>query len=190
MKVAVDRGGTFTDLYAWHKGEVYVEKLLSLDPENYEDAPREGIRRLLERIHKKPIPSHEVPWSEIEWVRMGTTVATNALLEREGVPTALLITEGFKDLLEIGFQNRPKLFELAIQKRDMLYKKVVEIKERVLFKEEIFHIETPLDEAHTRMQLKALAEEGIESLAIVLLHAYGFTDHCKRRRIYLYCLFP
>ncbi|MEA3433545.1 MAG: hydantoinase/oxoprolinase N-terminal domain-containing protein, partial [Campylobacterota bacterium] len=87
MKFSVDRGGTFTDIYAEHEGHFYVEKLLSVDPQNYEDAPREGIRRLLEKIIDTDI-GKEVPLEHIEWIRMGTTVATNALLEKEGEKTA------------------------------------------------------------------------------------------------------
>ena len=133
FKFAIDRGGTFTDVYAiCPDGKERVTKLLSVDPSNYEDAPREGIRRILEEVHRslvfnlnytnefskqvtgKPMPADQpVDTSQIEWIRMGTTVATNALLERKGERMALVITKGFKDLLYIGNQARPKIFDLV-----------------------------------------------------------------------------
>jgi 5-oxoprolinase (ATP-hydrolysing) len=109
-----------------------IIKLLSEDPSNYEDAPLEGIRRLMEKFLKKEIPRGEpLDTSKIESIRMGTTVATNALLERKGEKIAMVVTKGFKDCLEIGNQSRPKIFDLAIRKPDVLYEKVVEIEERV-----------------------------------------------------------
>ena len=101
LKIAIDRGGTFTDVYAEYKGKVIVKKLLSEDPANYDDSSREGIRRVLEDITGKPVPKESIKTDKIQWIRMGTTVATNALLERKGERTALLITKGFKDLLEV-----------------------------------------------------------------------------------------
>ena len=107
-------------------------KLLSEDPANYESAPREGIRRVLEEVTGKKIPRDApVPTNQIEWIRMGTTVATNALLERQGARTALVTTRGFKDLLAIGNQARPNIFDLAIEKPGALYETVVEVDERV-----------------------------------------------------------
>src|ERR1700712_3770550 len=109
-----------------------VIKLLSVDPTNYPDAPLEGIRRLLSRFTGKEIPRGEaLDTSKIESIRMGTTVATNALLERKGEDIALVVTKGFKDCLEIGNQSRPNIFALDIRKPEVLYKKVVEIDERV-----------------------------------------------------------
>lgn len=109
-----------------------IIKLLSEDPSNYSDAPLEGIRRLLSRFTGQEIPRGEpLDTSKIESIRMGTTVATNALLERKGERIAMVVTEGFKDVLEIGNQSRPKIFDLAIRKPDVLYEKVVEIDERV-----------------------------------------------------------
>ncbi|MEA3418320.1 MAG: hydantoinase B/oxoprolinase family protein [Campylobacterota bacterium] len=178
MKFSIDRGGTFTDIYAEHDGKFYIEKLLSVDPENYDDAPREGIRRLLGKISSKPVPE-EVPLENIEWIRMGTTVATNALLEKQGAETALLITKGFKDLLRIGYQNRPELFNLNIQKTLPLYGKVIEIDERVLPEGEGFKVLKSLDIESARKELSALKADGITSIAIVLLHAYQFFDHEK-----------
>ena len=178
MKFSIDRGGTFTDIYAEHEGKFYIEKLLSVDPGNYDDAPREGIRRLLEKISAGPVSS-SVPEEKVEWIRMGTTVATNALLEKKGARTALLITKGFADLLRIGYQNRPELFDLHIKKPAMLYEKVVEIEERVLPRRDGtgFDVITPLDVEGARKAMESLREEGIEALAVVLLHAYQFLDH-------------
>lgn len=132
FEFAIDRGGTFTDVYArCPGGKIRVMKLLSVDPANYEDAPREGIRRILEQvfIFVEIVGSiddnvrnlqetgrkmeGEIDGSLISWIRMGTTVATNALLERKGARMALLINEGFKDLLFIGNQARPDIFDLV-----------------------------------------------------------------------------
>ncbi|XP_063610194.1 5-oxoprolinase-like, partial [Penaeus indicus] len=111
---AIDRGGTFTDVYArCPGGKIRVLKLLSVDPQNYRDAPTEGIRRIIESETGRPMPrSQPVETERIGWIRMGTTVATNALLERKGERMALAITEGFKDLLHIGNQARPNIFDL------------------------------------------------------------------------------
>ncbi|GAB7322906.1 hypothetical protein MBLNU13_g05451t1 [Cladosporium sp. NU13] len=136
IRIAIDRGGTFTDCVG-NPGTGKMEddvliKLLSVDPSNYDDAPLEGIRRLLSRFQGKEIPRGEpLDTSSIESIRMGTTVATNALLERKGEDIAMVVTKGFKDCLEIGNQSRPNIFDLAIRKPEVLYKKVVEIDERV-----------------------------------------------------------
>ncbi|TLD04193.1 hypotheticalsprotein, partial [Venturia nashicola] len=136
IRIAIDRGGTFTDCVG-NPGTGKMEddvliKLLSVDPSNYEDAPLEGIRRLLSRFQGKEIPRGEpLDTSSIESIRMGTTVATNALLERKGEDIAMVVTKGFKDCLEIGNQSRPNIFDLAIRKPEVLYKTVVEIDERV-----------------------------------------------------------
>ncbi|KAL0277618.1 UNVERIFIED_CONTAM: hypothetical protein PYX00_004848 [Menopon gallinae] len=134
FQFAVDRGGTFTDIYArCPSGKVRVLKLLSVDPANYPDAPREGIRRILEQETGIAMPASEpIDGKYIDWIRMGTTVATNALLERKGERMALLINKGFKDLLYIGNQARPKIFDLAIESPDMLYDEVVEVESRVV----------------------------------------------------------
>ncbi|MDP7464229.1 MAG: hydantoinase/oxoprolinase N-terminal domain-containing protein, partial [SAR324 cluster bacterium] len=133
FRFSIDRGGTFTDVYAEVPGEsgFRVVKLLSEDPQNYPDAPREGIRRILEDVTGKPFPKQSFSAAAVEWIRMGTTVATNALLERKGARTALVITQGFRDLLQIGNQTRPKLFDLEIRKLDLLYEQVIEVEERV-----------------------------------------------------------
>ena len=130
--IAIDRGGTFTDCVGNLDGEDVIIKLLSEDPANYSDAPLEGIRRIMSHFLKRDIPRGEqLDTSNIESIRMGTTVATNALLERKGETIALIVTRGFRDCLVIGNQSRPKIFDLAIRKPDVLYSTVVELDERV-----------------------------------------------------------
>lgn len=132
------RGGTFTDVFAsWpvpgqaHRHEV-VLKLLSTDTSHYVDAPREGVRRVLELATGESHPRHSLlPINKIASIRLSTTVATNALLERQGARHALLVTKGFRDLLQIGNQSRPKIFDLDIKRPGVLYEKVVEVDERV-----------------------------------------------------------
>ncbi|KLU86400.1 5-oxoprolinase [Magnaporthiopsis poae ATCC 64411] len=132
VRIAIDRGGTFTDCVGNLDGEDVVIKLLSEDPANYSDAPLEGIRRIMSHFLKRDIPRGEqLDTSDIESIRMGTTVATNALLERKGETIALVVTRGFRDCLVIGNQSRPKIFDLAIRKPDVLYSTVVELDERV-----------------------------------------------------------
>jgi 5-oxoprolinase (ATP-hydrolysing) len=134
FRFSIDRGGTFTDIYAEIPTAPFyrVLKLLSVDPSNYDDAPREGIRRILQESLGIEIPRHtKVPTKNIEWIRMGTTVATNALLERKGERTLLLTTKGFRDLLKIGNQTRPHIFDLEISKPELLYERVLEVNERV-----------------------------------------------------------
>lgn len=206
IKVAIDRGGTFTDVLAIMPGkEEYVFKLLSVDPSNYQDANIEGIRRVLEHFHGTPIErGTPLDLSAIESIRLGTTVATNALLERKGVPTALVTTEGFKDILHIGNQSRPDLFALNIVKPEVLYKRVIEVSERVTLPaftedasgydamdliddktyvlgstKEVVQIVKPLDVTSVRAQLQQLKADGIRSLAVVLIHGYNFQEHEK-----------
>ncbi len=192
-RFSVDRGGTFTDVYAEVPGEKGFEvvKLLSEDPENYPDAPREGIRRILEKTTGRSFPEQGFSAEMIEWIRMGTTVATNALLERKGADTVLVITRGFSDLLEIGNQDRPEIFDLEIRKPDLLYKKVIEVDERVRLKREDdiadgtvtgttgekFIILKKPDQAEIYRQLKQAFDIGIKSAAIVFTHAYAFAGH-------------
>uniref|UniRef100_A0A673XIY0 5-oxoprolinase, ATP-hydrolysing n=1 Tax=Salmo trutta TaxID=8032 RepID=A0A673XIY0_SALTR len=135
---AIDRGGTFTDVFArLPDGRERVLKLLSHDPQNYKDAPTEGIRRVLEEETGQAFPREQpVETSLIGWIRMGTTVATNALLERQGERIALLVTKGFKDLLHIGTQARPKLFDLEVAVPDVLYEEVIEVDERVVLRQD------------------------------------------------------
>ena len=146
----LQRGGTFTDCVG-NPGTGKMEddiiiKLLSEDPSNYKDAPQEGIRRLLSKFTGKEVPRGQpLDTSKIESIRMGTTVATNALLERKGERIAMVVTKGFKDCLEIGNQSRPKIFDLAIRKPEVLYEKVVEIDERVTLED---YAEDP--EGHNR----------------------------------------
>ena len=195
FRFSVDRGGTFTDIYAEIPGEpgFRVIKLLSEDPQNYADAPREGIRRILEQVTGTPMPKDHFDAQGIEWIRMGTTVATNALLERKGARSALLVTKGFRDILQIGNQDRPKLFDLEIRKPDLLYESVIEVDERMRFLrpgedetdaqrvrgitgEGLAVLRKPDIDA-LRPQLESLLERGINSLAVVFMHAYAWPDH-------------
>lgn len=123
----IDRGGTFTDVVARRPdGGLETCKLLSHDPGRYRDAPVEGIRRMLGLDPGAPVPA-----DRISAVKMGTTVATNALLERKGEPTVLVVTEGFRDALRIAYQNRPRLFDRRIVLPEALYERVIEVPERI-----------------------------------------------------------
>jgi 5-oxoprolinase (ATP-hydrolysing) len=136
LSVSIDRGGTFTDCIALDldSGKEWVVKLLSVDPENYDDAPTEGIRRLLELSTGVPLPRRSpLPIECLQSIRMATTVATNALLERTGERCALLITKGFSDALQIGTQARPHIFDLTIETLDVLYERVIEVDERLAY---------------------------------------------------------
>lgn len=181
-----------------------IIKLLSEDPSNYTDAPQEGIRRLLARFTGNEVPRGQLlDTSKIESIRMGTTVATNALLERKGEKIAMVVTKGFKDCLEIGNQSRPKIFDLAIQKPEVLYEKVIEIDERVTledYAEDPERHNTQVDDLmkgdlvrglsseavrilkkpskdKVKQQLQQLHNEGFRSIAVCLLHGYTFPDH-------------
>ena len=200
FRFSIDRGGTFTDIYAELPAApgYMTMKLLSEDPANYADAPREGIRRVLEQATGKPHPKEGFDASAIEWIRMGTTVATNALLERKGEPTVLVVTEGFRDVLRIGNQNRPRIFDLRINLPELLFTEVVEARERVaLLRDEVpipgadgphvtgttgetLQIVTPLDEEGVAEALKAAHGRGLRSVAVVFMHAYAFADHEAR----------
>ena len=143
----IDRGGTFTDIVARApNGALTTTKLLSDNPERYADAATEGVRRILNAAPGPP------PAGQVDAVRMGTTVATNALLERKGQPTVLAITGGFGDALRIGWQSRPELFVRHIKLNDQLYDRVVEIDERLTVDGAV---DRPLDEAKTRADLTA-----------------------------------
>jgi 5-oxoprolinase (ATP-hydrolysing) len=169
----VDRGGTFTDIVAkTPKGELRTHKLLSENPEVYVDAAVHGIRDLLDLDPNDPIPQ-----GQIGAVKMGTTVATNALLERKGERTLLLITKGMRDLLRIGFQNRPRLFDLNIQLPELLYEDVIEVEERIAADGEII---TSLDAQETEAALKKAFERGYRSVAVALMHSYRFSNHEKQ----------
>lgn len=169
----IDRGGTFTDVVARAPdGELKTLKLLSQAPGRYRDAAVEGIRRILGLAPQAPIPAEE-----IEAVKMGTTVATNALLTRTGEPTLLLITRGFGDQLRIGYQSRPRLFDLHIVLPQPLYRRAVEVDERVTAEGEVL---VPLDEGKARQALEQAYQEGFRSVAIVLMHAYRYPHHERR----------
>ncbi|GJQ08613.1 hypothetical protein GpartN1_g404.t1 [Galdieria partita] len=134
FRFSIDRGGTFTDIYAEipKPPGFKILKLLSEDPHSYKDAPTEGIRRILQETLGKPFPKNEpVDCSQIEWIRMGTTIATNALLERKGESVLFITTKGLKDILKIGNQSRPKIFDLKVQKPEVLYEDALEVDERV-----------------------------------------------------------
>lgn len=185
-----------------------IIKLLSEDPANYRDAPLEGIRRLLSKFTGQEIPrGMALDTSKIESIRMGTTVATNALLERKGERIAMVVTKGFKDCLEIGNQARPKIFDLAISKPEVLYQEVVEIDERVTLEDyaedpqrritktdfrdaanseaeivrglssEAVRVLRRPVESDVRFQLQTLYNKGIRSIAVCLVHGYTFPDH-------------
>ncbi len=162
----IDRGGTFTDVIGRAPdGALHTVKMLSENPEQYRDAAVAGIRTLLGAA-----PSA----ANVECVKMGTTVATNALLERKGEPTVLVTTRGFRDALRIAYQARPKLFDRRILLPELLYSRVIEASERVGAQGEIIE---PLDEAALRERLWAAQDAGIKACAIVFLHGYRYTAH-------------
>ncbi len=166
----VDRGGTFTDIVARHPdGALHTHKLLSENPEVYPDAAVHGIKTLLGLGANDPIPN-----GQIAAVKMGTTVATNALLERKGERTLLMITRGLGDLLRIGYQNRPNLFDLQITLPELLYEEVIEVDERVDTDGDII---APLDVNAARQALLQAHKNGYRSVAIALMHGYRYTDH-------------
>ncbi|MGB3759339.1 MAG: hydantoinase/oxoprolinase family protein [Rivularia sp. (in: cyanobacteria)] len=192
LKVFADRGGTFTDIVAVTDNQttinqltnhpqrflivplpnqqwVIVYKLLSENPEQYQDAAIQGIRDILGISSNQPIPTEE-----IEVVKMGTTVATNALLERKGDRVLLVITKGFKDALRIGYQNRPDIFARHIVLPSMLYEQVVEVNERYDAKgNELI----PVDVEQVKQDLQAVFNKGIRSCAVVLMHSYNYPQH-------------
>ena len=169
----IDRGGTFTDIVArTPDGALIARKLLSEDPDHYADAAIEGIRHLLEIGDGEAIPAEN-----IQAVKMGTTVATNALLERQGEPTLLVINQGFKDALRIGYQNRPDLFAFKIELPEQLYTRVVEVPGR---HDARGHELSPLDEDLARKGLQAAFDDGLRAAAIVLMHGYRYPDHEQR----------
>jgi 5-oxoprolinase (ATP-hydrolysing) len=166
----IDRGGTFTDVVArLPDGRLQTAKLLSENPEQYEDAAVEGIRRLLGLPPDAPIDG-----SLVEAVKMGTTVATNALLERKGEPLVFLVTRGFRDSLRIAYQNRPRLFDRRILLPEMLYREVVEVDERLAADGAVVRA---LDAEAVRPALQAAFDRGIRAAAIVLVHGYRNPVH-------------
>ncbi|ATY59277.1 hydantoinase B oxoprolinase [Cordyceps militaris] len=206
IRVSIDRGGTFTDVHASIPGrDDIILKLLSVDPANYQDAPTEGIRRILELATGLVLPRGEpLDLFHFESIRMGTTVATNALLERKGERVALVTTKGFRDLLAIGNQSRPNIFDLSISRPDVLFKTVIEVDERVTMEDytenpepsptrtmvdgtdpelvsaitgETVRILQKLDLSAVKSQLLALRSQGFRSVAVAFLHSYAYPDH-------------
>lgn len=170
----IDRGGTFTDVVGRRPNPdgsftLVTHKLLSENPEQYKDAAVAGIRHLLGLK-----PGEAVTPELVECVKMGTTVATNALLERKGEPTLLITTKGFKDALRIAYQNRPRLFDRRIVLPELLYERVIEAQERVGAQGEVIE---PLDEDHLKERLWAAYDAGLRSAAIVFMHGYRYTAH-------------
>jgi 5-oxoprolinase (ATP-hydrolysing) len=166
----IDRGGTFTDIVAKRPdGTLVTHKLLSDNPEQYRDAAVAGIRHLLGLAAGEPIAPEQVAC-----VKMGTTVATNALLERKGEPTLLVTTRGFRDALRIAYQNRPRLFDRHIVLPELLYSAVVEAQERMGAHGEVVE---PLDELLLKKELLAHYRQGLRSVSIVFLHGYRYTAH-------------
>lgn len=171
----IDRGGTFTDIVARRPdASLITHKLLSDNPEQYNDAAVAGIRYLLGLSKDEVIPAERV-----SSVKMGTTVATNALLERKGEKTALVTTKGFRDALQIAYQNRPRLFDRHIQRPELLYQSVIEADERISAHGEVL---TPLHNAELEQQLRGLFEKGYRSIAIVFMHGYRYHQHEQQAR--------
>ncbi|MDO9160156.1 MAG: hydantoinase/oxoprolinase family protein, partial [Burkholderiaceae bacterium] len=176
----IDRGGTFTDIVAKRplpesQGggfELLTHKLLSDNPEHYRDAAVAGIRHLLGLA-----PGEAIRPEQVACVKMGTTVATNALLERKGEPTLLITTRGFRDALRIAYQNRPRLFDRHIVLPELLYGRVIEAQERMGAHGDVVQ---PLDEAHLREHLWAAYDVGLRSVAVVFMHGYRYSAHEAR----------
>jgi 5-oxoprolinase (ATP-hydrolysing) len=169
----IDRGGTFTDIVARRPdGRLVARKLLSDRPEAYQDAAVAGIRQLLGLP-----PGQEIPASQIGSVRLGTTVATNALLERKGEPTVLVITRGFADALRIAYQNRPRIFDRRILLPEVLYDRVIEADERVDAHGTVL---TPLDEDTLTAELASAYADGFRAVAVVCMHGYRYPEHEAR----------
>jgi 5-oxoprolinase (ATP-hydrolysing) len=169
----IDRGGTFTDVVGRRPdGALVTHKLLSENPERYRDAALAGIREML-----GVAPGAPIPVAQVEAVKMGTTVATNALLERKGDPAVLFITGGFRDALRIAYQNRPKIFERHIALPELLYESVVEVDERIGAHGAVL---VPLDEARARADLEKSFRAGYRSIAIVCMHGYRYPQHEAR----------
>lgn len=169
----IDRGGTFTDIVAQSPdGSIVLHKLLSENSDRYPDAPLQGIRDLMGIDVDQPIPA-----DRIVVVKMGTTVATNALLERKGDRTLLITTQGFRDGLRIGYQNRPDIFARQILLPEMLYEQVLEVDERVTAEGEVLRPITPTIESQVREGLQGAYDLGIRSCAIAFLHGYRYPAH-------------
>ncbi|PKY01005.1 hypothetical protein P168DRAFT_274575 [Aspergillus campestris IBT 28561] len=201
ITISIDRGGTFTDVHAIVPGRPdIILKLLSVDPGHYQDAPTEGIRQILELVTGKPHPRGQpLELGPIGSLRMGTTVATNALLERKGARSVLFTTRGFRDLLKIGDQSRPKIFDLSMARPGVLPEGVVEVNERVVpchpsadkdcFAEarvvegvtgEKFKVVQELNMEEVEGELRRLKEEGYQSLSVALVHSFAYPDHERK----------
>lgn len=204
IRIAIDRGGTFTDAWAWlpETGRELVIKVLSQCPDEYDDAPTECIRQILEVATGQQIPrGTPLDLEHVEFIRMGTTVATNALLERKGERVALVITKGFRDILEIGNQARPHIFDLSVRRLAKLYDAVLEVDERVTIEgfaedpdpepidveadaaltiglagEAVRIIKVP-DYDQVRHDLSDLWSKGYRSVAIAMMHSYTYQAH-------------
>ncbi|GJC87896.1 uncharacterized protein ColLi_10734 [Colletotrichum liriopes] len=204
IRISIDRGGTFTDVHASipGRGDIIL-KLLSVDPANYQDAPTEGIRRILEMVTGETLPRGQLlDLFHVESIRMGTTVATNALLERKGERVALITTKGFRDLLAIGNQSRPNIFDLSVTRPEVLFDEVVEVDERITMEDytedpasvkttptsddaqlvtavtgETIRVLKRPDLAEIKTQLEKVRDQGFRSIAIVFIHSYAYPDH-------------
>src|SRR5262245_51000462 len=166
----IDRGGTFTDVVARRPdGALVTHKLLSENPGRYDDAALAGIRELIGAPRGAPLPAER-----ISVVKMGTTIATNALLERKGESTALFITRGLRDQLRIGYQNRPRIFDRRIVLPELLYGRVYEVRERRGPRGEIIE---RLDAERARIDLEDAYRRGYRAVAIVLMHGYRHPEH-------------
>ncbi|KAL4891149.1 Hydantoinase B/oxoprolinase-domain-containing protein [Aspergillus ambiguus] len=198
ITISIDRGGTFTDVHAIIPGRPdIILKLLSVDPSHYQDAPTEGVRQILELVTGEPHPRGQpLKLDRIGCLRMGTTVATNALLERKGARSVLLTTKGFRDLLKIGDQSRPNIFDLSMARPGVLPEGVVEVNERVVpchpsadkdsfsgarivegVTGEKFRVVQELNLEEIRLELQRLKEEGYQSLSVALVHSFAYPEH-------------
>ncbi|KAF9890124.1 hypothetical protein FE257_006285 [Aspergillus nanangensis] len=198
VTISIDRGGTFTDVHAIVPGRPdIILKLLSVDPSHYQDAPTEGVRQILELVTGESHPRGKpLKLDRIGCLRMGTTVATNALLERKGARSVLLTTKGFRDLLKIGDQSRPNIFDLSMARPGVLPEGVVEINERVVpchpsadkdcfagsrivegVTGEKFRVVQELDLEEVRPELQKLKEQGYQSLSVALVHSFAYPEH-------------
>lgn len=198
VTISIDRGGTFTDVHAIVPGRPdIILKLLSVDPGHYQDAPTEGVRQILELVTGRPHPRGKpLELDSIGCLRMGTTVATNALLERKGARSVLFTTKGFRDLLRIGDQSRPNIFDLSMARPGMLPEGVIEVNERVVpchpsadkdcFPDasvvegvtgDKFRVLQELNLEEVRAELQRLKSEGYQSLSVALVHSYAYPNH-------------
>jgi 5-oxoprolinase (ATP-hydrolysing) len=197
ITISIDRGGTFTDVHAIVPDRPdIVLKLLSVDPSHYQDAPTEGIRQILELVGDPHPRGQPLRLDRIGCLRMGTTVATNALLERKGARSVLFTTKGFRDLLKIGDQSRPAIFDLSMARPGVLPESVVEVNERVIpchpnastdcfpgarivegITGEKFRVVQALELDHVRSELQRLREEGYKSISVALAHSFAYPDH-------------